>query len=281
MSQFNSPWQQKITELTQQYHVSESAIMTLWEALVKGNGTMAQFNHPELGGVGQWLPGGMVMVSDMSNSRLKMVVDNLCRELTVIMNSELYPAGEQQQQQSQAGTAGQKRASSTIGQRWWPEELGMPSAQGGQNEIRYAYFADKRRLVLDINGKIAIYDTHNHHITSISQQQGSSIRTILFTSQDGTFEISHLSLVSSHSLDDNSEPATESTQYTDIMAKAKKITEILPRNSTNQPKPVTSEPKPQEVDVFDKIKKLAELKQQGIISELEFESKKAELLSRL
>ena len=59
MSQLNSQWQQKLAELTQKYQLSEPAIMVLLQALIKGNGKMAQFNHPELGGVGQWLPGGI------------------------------------------------------------------------------------------------------------------------------------------------------------------------------------------------------------------------------
>jgi hypothetical protein len=41
--------------------------MTLLQALVNSNGTMAQFSHWELGGGGQWMRGGMTMVGDMFN----------------------------------------------------------------------------------------------------------------------------------------------------------------------------------------------------------------------
>jgi hypothetical protein len=45
-----------------------------------GGGTLAQFNcnHPELGGNGQWMSGGMTMVGDMFNYGLKATVSGLC-----------------------------------------------------------------------------------------------------------------------------------------------------------------------------------------------------------
>ena len=50
---------QKINDLAQRYGVSTDAAMTLLQALRNSNGTMAQFDHRELGGAGQWMPGGM------------------------------------------------------------------------------------------------------------------------------------------------------------------------------------------------------------------------------
>ena len=48
---------QKINDLAQRYGVSTDAAMTLLQALLNTNGTMAQFDHRELGGAGQWMPG--------------------------------------------------------------------------------------------------------------------------------------------------------------------------------------------------------------------------------
>ena len=63
--QLTSEGQQHVTALAQRYGVSTEAVVTLLQALLHGHGTMAQFDHPELGGRGQWMPGGMVMVGDM------------------------------------------------------------------------------------------------------------------------------------------------------------------------------------------------------------------------
>jgi len=42
---------QTIKELASRYGVSSQAVMTLLRALVNGGGTMAQFDHSELGGM--------------------------------------------------------------------------------------------------------------------------------------------------------------------------------------------------------------------------------------
>jgi hypothetical protein len=62
LPQLTEQGRQKIDELAQRYAVSTDAVMTLLQALVNSNGTMAHFNHPELGGGGQWMLGGMTMV---------------------------------------------------------------------------------------------------------------------------------------------------------------------------------------------------------------------------
>jgi hypothetical protein len=74
-----------INELAQRYGVSTDAVMTLLQALVNSNGTMAQFNHWELGGGGQWMLGGMTMVGDMFNHSLKSKIDGLCSELSQLL----------------------------------------------------------------------------------------------------------------------------------------------------------------------------------------------------
>src|SRR6266478_5732305 len=76
---------QKINDLAQHYGVSADAVMTLLQALLTSKGTMAQFDHRELGGAGQWMPGGMTMVGDMFNHGLKAKVDGLCSELSQIL----------------------------------------------------------------------------------------------------------------------------------------------------------------------------------------------------
>src|SRR6516225_6122144 len=54
-----------IRDLAQHYGVSVEAVRTLLFAVSAGGGTLAQFDHPELGGSGQWMSGGMTMVGDM------------------------------------------------------------------------------------------------------------------------------------------------------------------------------------------------------------------------
>jgi hypothetical protein len=74
--------QQAIDEIARRYDLKVQSVETMVKAVISGNGTMAQFSIPELGGTGQWMRGGMTMVGDMFNQTLKSKVDKLCTELS-------------------------------------------------------------------------------------------------------------------------------------------------------------------------------------------------------
>ena len=91
MHEFTPEGQRIIAKIAQRHGVSADAVLTLLRALVAGHGTMAQFNHPELGGMGQWTQGGMTMVGDMFNHGLKARVNALCTELASLLQAQ--PSG--------------------------------------------------------------------------------------------------------------------------------------------------------------------------------------------
>jgi hypothetical protein len=159
--------------------------------------------------------------------------------------------------------------SSSSSGNWWPSDLGNPAATGAQNNVRYAYFPYPRRLAVDINGKVTVYDTLDHQISGFSQQQSGS-GSVTFTSQYGVVSLIDLPLIG------DSAPATP--------AASMPAAESQGNNDTWQPSPGQvpgSSSEVQESDIFAKLEKLAALKQQGIISEQEFTAKKIELLDRL
>lgn len=258
--------------------------MAMLHALVEGNGTMAQFSHPEFGGMVQWTQGGMTMVGDMFNHALKAKVDGLCSELAGLLATEpglTRRSSHQSQSQSQGGRDGSGEASlfvsSAGGPRgaWWPAELGAPAATGSQNDIRYAYFPAPRRLVLEIHGEVSVYDTEDHHITGVSQQQ-SADASLTFVSQRGLVRVADLRVVSTHRGGETAEAATLAAKDTkDIAGEDVTGAACGPR----RPMPV-HETAPLD-DIFLKIERLADLLKKGILSEEEFAAKKAELLSRL
>ncbi|HEY5741101.1 MAG TPA: hypothetical protein VIS99_01060 [Terrimicrobiaceae bacterium] len=179
---------QAIQDLAQRYGVSVDAVRTLLFAVSAGGGTLAQFSHPELGGSGQWMSGGMTMVGDMFNYGLKATVSGLCSELSSLLSSQqvLVPLPPQ----SAGG------GFIAPGNAWWPAELGNPSSSGGQNDARYAYFPQSQRLAILQNGKITLYNTLDHHIGGVQQQQGGYFGSLTFSSQYGTFSVDTLPLVS-------------------------------------------------------------------------------------
>ncbi len=275
---------QKITELAHRYGVSTDAVMSMLEAVVNGGGTMAQFFISELGGGGQWMQGGMTMVGDMFNYGLKSKVDGLCSELSQLLAQQPFvptpPPSNQSQWQGGGGGGGGQQQSGGFGAgvslfvpeasrnsgSWWPSEFGSPNASGGQNNVRYAYFSNVHRLAVDVNGTVTVYDTLDHQIGGVSQQQGAG-GSVTFTSQYGTVSVASLPVVSvngvaSQSFATSSAPSSHSTPY-------------------SQPTHPTGTGNTQEADIFAKIERLAELYDKKIISQEEFASKKSELLGRL
>jgi len=258
-----------MADLAQRYGVSQDAVMALLRAVMEGNGTMAQFDHPELGGSGQWMQGGMTMVGDMFNYGLKSKVDGLCTELSNLLanqqSSVFMPAETESRTQvgQQQGEYGQVSLFVPGGRgdasHWWPSDLGVPASTGSQNNIRYAYFPASRRLAVEINGHISVYDTQDHQIGGVSQQQGTDA-SLTFTSQYGLVQIANLPIVSVDGAAPQQAPAPAQPGP------------VSPRS------PAVEGP---ESDIFAKIERLAELRQKGILSEEEFAAKKAELLGRL
>ena len=116
-------------------------------------------------------------------------------------------------------------------------------------------------MAIEVHGHVTLYDTRDHQISGVSQQQGVG-SALTFTSQHGVVAVDTLPVVK-HDRPDNSEE--------------------VPQTDTSS---APSSPAPHktaagETDVFTMIERLAELKQKGILTEEEFVAKKTELLSRL
>lgn len=247
---------QIIEDIARRHGVSVDAAMTMLQAVNNGGGTMAQFSHPEFGGSGQWMQGGMTMVGDMFNNSLKAKVDNLCYELSGLLATQQIFAPPPQTQ-AQGGHSPVSLFVENSGGQWWPAELGSPSSSGSQNNLRYAIFPSTRRLAIEINGQLTVYDTLDHQIGGVGQQQGGGA-SFTFTSQYGVVPVSSLPVIN---------PAGNAPQSF--------------QPAPYQEAPAYGSASPNEGDIFAKIERLAELRQKGILSDAEFASKKAELLSRL
>ncbi len=286
MQNFTHYGLEAINDLSNRYGISTDAITHMLIAVNNGGGTMAQFNCPELGGGGQWMQGGMTMVGDMFNNGLKNTVDNLCVELSNLLykqSSPIFEAIKQRefpqsgQQQSQGGAYGQNSVyvAGTQG-NWWIDDLGMASSSGGQNNTRYAVFPQSHRLAIEINGNVTIYDTLDHQIGGVSQQQ-SGDASLSFTSQYGLVYVSQLPIVSINGVRQDAANSNPSPLPPTPTAFAPAPQQPAPMQN-DQPNPADAV---FEQDIFNKIERLAGLKDKGILSNEEFLTKKAELLARL
>lgn len=272
-----SPDGQRIaSDLSARHGFSVDAVTHMMFAVLHGNGSMAQFNHHEFAGSGQWMRGGMIMIGDMFNGYLKGRIDSLCSEIGTILANQpgLLQAGSFQSQ-SQGGNSYQHQnsgggfGSSSLfvpnpEDNWWPSDLGRPAATGAQNNVRYAYFPNAQRLAIKTGSEVWVYDTLEHQIGGFSQQQGYG-GSILLTSQFGTVDIARLPVVSRNG-QAVAQPAPRPS---------------FPSDPTSSQNFASSATAAGSGDVLSALERLGDLKAKGVLTDSEFAAKKAELLSRL
>ncbi|WP_442511220.1 SHOCT domain-containing protein [Novipirellula sp. SH528] len=288
MPQLSPAGNEIVQRLAQRHGVSADAVTHMLIAVNNGNGSMAQFNHPEFGGCGQWMQGGMTMVSDLFNYQLKSRVDNICNDIAnELSNHQTSPFRGSFQSQSQGGSDSQSQTSGQMGssnslfvpdpdQNWWPQDLGVPNATGAQNHVRYAYFSFSRRLAVKTGSDIWVYDTLDHQIGGFGQQQGGG-SSITFTSQYGTVNLSTLPVVSRNGMP--VAPPVAPAPMEQPVAPSNPPANEMPSNSnfqnSNQGNSSGSE------DILGTLERLGSLLEKGYISDQEFAEKKRDLLGRL
>jgi hypothetical protein len=181
-----------VQEVSQRNRLSEEAVGILLKALESSGYSMAQFNHPDLGGMGQW-SGGMTMIGDFSNSELKGRVERACSELVEGMKGE---EGIKERSKLEEGSTSNDSvgSSKSNNKNWWPEDFGAISSSGSQNGCDYAYSSATHRLALRNDSKVTIYDTGKHEIYGVAQQQGRS-SSLEFQSQLGTVTAGELTRI--------------------------------------------------------------------------------------
>ena len=310
MTELTQDGRQALAEIASRHGVSFEAAEHVLGALVAGQGTLAQFNHPDLGGMGQWSMGGMTMVGDMFNNALKAKVDALCSDVAQLMRqspvshpvSATSAQSQSQGDQTEGGQAQGNGVSLFVSGgstgNWWPENLGHAASTGAQNRMRYAWFPETARLAIDAgDGKVRVYDTTGHTIGGFSQQQ-SGDQSLSFTSQHGLVKLSELPEIETTSsvAGDESEPRQNTTLSEALLntpgaASNPDPVAAQPDNGKADPAPEQAEAPnsarssaaepADEADIFAKIERLAALHAKGILTDAEYQGKKAELLARI
>jgi hypothetical protein len=258
-----------VSDIAARQGFSVEAASSLLDALIYGGGTQAQFNHYEFGGMGQWSRGGMIMIGDMFNQGLKFRVDTLCNDLSNLLAWQPIVQAPAQATQPQVGETG---IIAGQGSTWWPAGLGRPSSSGAQNEMRYAFFPDSRRLAILQGGRVQVYDSGDHLFQGVSQQQGGG-QSLTFTSQYGTVQASDLPRVPDAPIEAAPSTPTYSPPPRDAPLPAQTW-------AAEPPAPARGAGIGAE-EILKTIKSLAALRQEGILTDEEFAAKKAELLGRI
>jgi hypothetical protein len=77
---------------------------------------------------------------------------------------------------------------------WPPPNLRRPSTSGAHGTLRFAFFADKRRLLVESGETLLLFDCGAHQICEVEELIGQE-PALAFTSQSGRHPISDLRLI--------------------------------------------------------------------------------------
>jgi hypothetical protein len=174
-----------IPMIAERYQVNEDHVRELYRQLERSNGTQVQFSCPELQGPIQWMP-GMVMVSNPTDHQLRSRVDGLCCELVAVLRGSDTAAP--------AALTRPWNEAAAEGESWWPATFGHATTAGSQNGIRYAYFPDKQRLLVQQGARVDAFDTAGYQIMGAGQQQGNT-STLTFATDRGSISTRELRCV--------------------------------------------------------------------------------------
>jgi hypothetical protein len=262
-----SQGERAVSDLSARYGVSTDAVLAMLEAVRLGNGTMAQFSHPEFGGRGQWMAGGMTMVGDVFNHGLQATASGLASELSgLLASTPVYAPVAGPVTAAGPGPVHQANLDS-----WWPGELGLPGSSGSQDNSRYAVFPQARRLAVQSGGgPVRVYDTLDHVIGGV--QQGGLPSRLSFTSQYGTFTIESLPSVS---------PAKSTPPAPGPDADPARPAPARPTGPAASTPPERASSAGTADEVLAALERLGDLHHSGILTDEEFAAKKTSLLSRL
>lgn len=180
-----------VPSIAERYAFPEPVVRRLFESMKGSGGRQCQFDAPELGGMGQWSP-GMVMTAGPSDHDLRVRIDGLCCELAAVLQGSNTAAPEALAHGQGAQAVGLPGV--RAGESWWPASFGSPAASGEQCGVRYAYFPNVHRLLVQKGAHVEAYDTGAYAITGIAQQQGQS-SSITFNSSRGPVHLDQLRCV--------------------------------------------------------------------------------------
>ncbi len=242
--------------IAERHGVSAEAVEHLARALATGHGNMAQFDHPELGGLGQWSRGGMIMVGRMNDHALKARVDALCTELAATL-----PLPE---------THGVPGAGN-----WWPEGLGVPSSVGAQDGTRYAFFPDPAARRRDRRADQALRSRRAGRDRRVAAAGRG--RFVPVQRPGGQFRPGRPDAGRSRSAGGERYPAGAAGRtVSGAPARAG------PRLASGAAVAAPAHASPSGADeTLTILERLAELHRKGVLTDAEFAQKKAELLARL
>lgn len=185
--------------LAGKYHVSVRVIEVLADMIQRTKGEEARFEIPELGGKCIWKPKQGAIVGNGFNDALNQRATDLCNEIAQLLRSEDPERDETTILSALDETVAVSPVipEAQILGAWWPSHLGeKPALLGNAGTMRYAYFVEKDRLVIQNNLRNRLFDTTGYIVTSVAAGRSAGFFNTLVHTDKRQFTIMELKEVS-------------------------------------------------------------------------------------
>lgn len=162
----------RVVALSARHGASFEATLTLLRALIEGDGKSARFDHPELGGAGEWLAGGPTILSDLFNHDLKAKVAALCGDLAAMLDQ----VDKEIAIDAASGDTFAVRlfeptqAPRDDAEPFWPAAWSVPDRVVRTPDLSYAVFDQAQRLALIEGGQVAHLATDQRRIERLKRE---------------------------------------------------------------------------------------------------------------
>lgn len=182
--------------LAVKYHVPSRVIEALAELLQRTKGEEARFDITELGGKGIWKPSQGAIIGNGFNEPLNERATELCNEIASLVRIE--DREDTTLLSTLDDTVAMTPLSIPMGLGiWWPNHLGEnPDLIGNAGTMRYAYFAEKNRLVIQNNLRNRVFDVTGYKVTGVSAGRSAGFFNMIVKTEERQFTVMELKEVS-------------------------------------------------------------------------------------
>ncbi|MDQ7026023.1 MAG: hypothetical protein Q9P01_01710 [Anaerolineae bacterium] len=191
-----------ITNIARKYALPIEVVRQLASELEKTGGQSVRFDIKGLGGKGLWRINQAASVGNGFNTALNEVVTDLCNDISTEIHAINGAESEASTMISKDELALKVDLDDTVTllapttlkpKSWWPEHYGQdPEKTGNVTGMRFAYFAQQRRLILSQGLRNRIFDTGDYNVQNVVAGQESGFFNLIVLTIEGDIQLADL-----------------------------------------------------------------------------------------
>ena len=188
-----------INDIAQKYDLPTHIIRKLASELEKTAGQSVRFDIEEIGGKGSWRLHEIASVGNGKNADLNEAVTELCTDISEKIREELYDEDDEptivsrSRQKVTLDETIESMEAAIKASVWWDARYGAdPEKAGNVSGMKFAYFAQHRRLILRQGLRNRIFDTGNYNVQDIIPGDEPGFFNLIVLTIEGDLHITDL-----------------------------------------------------------------------------------------